>query len=302
MTIPYPLAAPTANGNDVTVDRMLNEPTRITRYLADLSLLGYFAHRIFPTVGAPSGGAVLYTQLTENDVFPDPNRPDVQNIEPGAEFPIVGFTRPTPRTAQVEKFGGRFFVTDEARDRNDATQMQQGARKLSATINRQIHNRALNELAAEFTALGANAQTVTSVGWTSVVTSGTSQATAQEWPAADFANVQLVADQKELGVTFNTWIVNPQDATRFRLVYGRNWREVLAENNTEFVVTNRQTPGQAWVIEDGVPGECRLEKPLSTETYRDGNGVEQTWVQSSVRPVFYVTNPYSVLKVTGLNA
>src|ERR1700741_2694715 len=126
MTIPYPLAAPTVSGNNITVDRMLQEPPRVTRYLADLSLLNYFAHRIFPTVGAPSGGSVLYPQLTANDVFPDPNRPDVQKLEPGAEFPIIGFTRPAPRVAQVEKFGGRFFVTDEARDRNDATQMQQG--------------------------------------------------------------------------------------------------------------------------------------------------------------------------------
>lgn len=301
MTIPYPLAAPTVNGNDVTVDRMLNEPSRVTRYLSDLSLLNYFAHRVFPTVGAPSGGAVLYTQLLENDVFPDPSRPDVQNVEPGAEFPIVGFTRPAPKTAQVEKIGGRFFVTDEARDRNDQTQMQQGARKLAATINRIVHTRALAELNAAFTALGGSAQTVTSVGWSTVQTNGNDADTDQQWPAADFAKVQLVADQKELGVTFNTWIVNPIDATNFRLVYGRNWREVLAENNTEFVVTNRQTAGEAWVIEDGVPGECRLEQGLATVTYREEEK-EQTWVQSGVRPVFYVTNPYSVAKVTGLGA
>ncbi|MGH3953941.1 MAG: major capsid protein [Mycobacterium sp.] len=301
MTIPYPLAAPTVNGNDVTVDRMLNEPTRVTRYLSDLSLLNYFAHRVFPTVGAPSGGAVLYTQLTENDVYPDPSRPDVQNIEPGAEFPVIGFTRPTPRVAQVEKFGGRFEVTDEAKRRNDATQMQQGARKLANTINRGIHTRALAVLTSEFAALGANAQTVVSVGWSSIVTGGASQASAQEWPAADFSNVQLVADKKELGVTFNTWIVNPSDATRFRQVYGRDWRTVLEENGTQFIVTNRQTAGEAWVIEEGVPGECRLEVPLNTVTYREDEN-ELTWVQSGVCPVFYVTNPYSVLKVTGLNA
>lgn len=301
MTIPYPLAAPVVNGNDVTVDRMLKEPTRVTRYLSDLSLLNYFAHRIFPTVGAPSGGAVLYTQLTENDVFPDPNRPDVQNIEPGAEFPVIGFTRPEPKTAQVEKFGGRFFVTDEARDRNDSTQMQQGSRKLANTITRQIHTRALRELTAAYTALGASAQTVVSVGWKNTVTGGASQASNQQWPAADLARVQLVADQKELGVTFNTWIVNPADALNFRQVYGRDYEAVLRENGVQFIVTQRQTAGEAWVIEDGVPGECRLEVPLNTVTYRDDEK-EQTWVQSGVRPVFYVTNPYSILKVTGLNA
>jgi hypothetical protein len=51
----------------------------------------------------------------------------VQNVEPGAEFPLVTFDRPTPLVKQVEKFGGKFFVTDEAKDRNDPMMLQQGA-------------------------------------------------------------------------------------------------------------------------------------------------------------------------------
>ena len=54
-------------------------------------------------------------------------------------------------------------------------------------------------------------------------------------------------------------------------------------------------------IAEGQVGEMRLEQPLLTRTWDDPDGIEQTWVQSSVRPVMYVTNPFSIKKVTGLN-
>jgi uncharacterized SAM-binding protein YcdF (DUF218 family) len=43
----------------------------------------------------------------------------------------------------------------------------------------------------------------------------------------------------------------------------------------------------------------RFEKPLSTETWREPQ-TQRTWLQTDIRPVMYVTNPYSLLKVTGL--
>ena len=295
--IPYPLAGPAVVGNDITVDLMLNQPTRITRYLSDLTLQGFFADRIFPNAGGVSGGAVLYNQLTQNDLYPTR---DVDFVEPGAEFPIVDFARPTPRTAQVEKFGGKFFVTDEAVRRNDSSLLRQGVQKLANAIQRKIHDRALQELDAEFTALGANAQVVTSVGWSAGASTTVQNVKPGAMPAADFQIVQLAADEKELGVTFDTWILNPADAVNFKLTYGSNWREVLNDNGASFVVTNRQTAGEAWVFQSGTVGEMRLEVPLSTRTWEDTDGREVTWVQSGVRPVFYVTNPSSIAKVVGL--
>jgi hypothetical protein len=205
---------------------MLNQPTRITRYLSDLTLRGYWADKVFTPAGGVSGGAILYTQLTQNELFVSSSR-DVQNVEPGAEFPLVTFDRPTPLTKQVEKFGGKFFVTDEARDRNDPMMLQQGAQRLANTINRRIHTNAVTEIDAQITALGGSAQTATGNDWSAVVTTGSSQTNAPGWPAADFAKVQLLADQKELGVQFDTWILNPVNANEFKIAYGNEWRSVL---------------------------------------------------------------------------
>jgi hypothetical protein len=296
--IPYPLSGPTVVGNDITVDLMLNEPTRITRYLSDLTLQGFFADRIFPNAGGVSGGAVLYNQLTENDLYPTR---DVDFVEPGAEFPIVDFARPTPRTAQVEKFGGKFFVTDEAVRRNDSSLLRQGVQKLANAIQRKIHERALTVLNDEWTALGVNAQVIAGSSWQTATTTTNTNATPAAAAAATFQLVQLVADRRELAVTFDTYIVNPKDAMHFKMAYGNQWQSVLNDNGiSSFIVTNRQPEGWAWALESGTVGEMRLEVPLSTRTWEDSDGREVTWVQSGVRPVFYVTNPYSIAKVTGL--
>lgn len=297
-TFEYPLSAPSASGNNITVDLMLNQPTRITTYLSDLTLRGFWADKVFTPGGGVTGGAILYTQLTENQLFTSASR-DVQNVEPGAEFPLVTFDRPTPLVKPVEKFGGKFFVTDEARDRNDPMMLQQGAQRLANTINRRIHTNAVNEIDAQITTLGGSAQTATGNDWSAVVTGGASQSNATAWPAADFAKVQLLADQKELGVVFDTWILNPVNANEFRITYGSEWRSVLDDAGISFVVSNRVTAGTAYAIASGQVGQMRLEKPLSTETWRE-QATQRTWVQSDVRPVFVITNPYGIARVTGL--
>jgi hypothetical protein len=295
-TFEYPLAAPTLSGTVISVDMMLQEPTRVTRYISDLMLKNYFANRIFTNAGGVSGGAVLYDQLTTNDLFPTR---DVQNVEPGAEFPIVTFDRQQPLLAQVEKFGGKFFITDEARDRNNPQMLQQGSVKLANAIYRGIHQRALAVLDAQITALGGSAQTLVGHNWSTVVTAGTSATSASGYPAADFAAVQLLADTKELGVHFSLWIVNPAQLAAIKVLYGATWADVLNSWNVSMIASNLVTAGTAYVVAEGQVGEQRLEKPLGSESWRE-QSTQRSWVQTDVRPVFYVTNPYSVAKVTGL--
>lgn len=293
----YPLGPPSVSGTEITVDLMLKEPTRINRYLSDLTLKKYFADRIFANGGAITGGALVYEQLTKNDVYPDR---DVANVEPGAEFPIVTSSRQAPKTAQVEKFGGQFFVTDEARDRNDPFAIQVEGTKLANAVKRRIHKRALTELDASITETGADVQ-LTGVSFTKATTTKNADKTAANDPAANFAKVEAKAEELELGIDYNLWIVNPQELTNFQMFYGENWKNVLTNWGVDMISSNIVTAGEAYVVAERQVGQMRLEKPLSTETWRE-EATERTWVKSSVRPVFAVTNPYSALKVTGLEA
>ncbi len=293
-SVAYPLAGPVVSGSTITVETMLNQPVRITRYLSDISLRNFITPRIFANGGGVTGGAVIYDQLTLNDLFPTR---DVQEIAPGGVFPIITSDNQAPKVAGVKKDGGKFFVTDEARDRNDQGVIKREGVKLINAIIRKTDARSIAILDAEIASRGS--QTVAGLNWSNVVTGGSSQSNASAWPAADFAKVQLLADTQELGAVFDLWIVNPAQMAQFALVYGPDWKAVLAAYNIEMVASNRVTAGTAYVVAEGQVGEMRIEKPLSTETWRDPDH-EQTWVQSGVRMTSFVTDPYSVVKVTGL--
>jgi hypothetical protein len=51
LPVQYPLGPASVSGTTVSVDVMLDQPTRITRYLSDLSLVNLFVNRIYATPG-----------------------------------------------------------------------------------------------------------------------------------------------------------------------------------------------------------------------------------------------------------
>lgn len=298
MTAPvsYPLGPPTYQGNQLTVDTALNQPTRITRRIADLTLTNLIVSQIFAPAGSVSGGAVVYDQAMLNELYLDR---DVERVGPGDEFPNVTSVRTAPRVAEVEKWGGKFFVTDEARDRNNQSSFNNQVTQLANTITRKINQRAVAELEAAITALGG-AATFTGQDWSAVVTAGTAASSNAAFPAADFAMAQMLADVDELGVTYDLWLLNPMQRMQLAVVYGDRLDQVLSAHNLAIFASNRVPNGTAYALARGQVGELRIEKALGTETWREPK-TEKSWVQSSVRPVMYVTNPYSIKKVVGLN-
>lgn len=292
--VSHPLGPPTISGTTITVDLMLQQPTRVTRMIMDLTLQRFVADRIFASAGGVTGGAVVYDQAVLNELYLDR---DVQKVSPGGEFPLVTSERLAPRIAEVEKWGGKVFITDEARDRNSTVVFTNQMRQLANTIVRKINQRAIAELTAS---LASSGQTTVGNNWSTVVTAGTSASTAQLYPAHDFAKAQMLAEQQELGVVYSLWLLNPQEWAQLITIYGSaNLQALLDALNIDIYVSNRVPAGTAYVVAEGQVGEMRVEKPLGSETWREQE-TERTWVQSSVRPVMYVTNPYAVIQFTGL--
>lgn len=289
----HPLGPPTLSGNSITVDTALNQPTRITRMISDLSLQRFLLADIFSSAGGVNGGAVIFDTVQENELWASR---DVERVAPGAEFPVVTTERLAPSVAEVEKWGGKVWITDEARERNDVSQFTNQIRRLTNTIIRKLNQRAIEVLEAS---ISASSQTFAGRNWSTVVTGGSSQSTANLWPVRDFINAQLLAEQDELGIEYDLLLLNPVDYANLVIVYGATLREMLAETGMRIRTSMRVTSGTGYFIASGQVGDIRLEKPLGTETWREPNR-ERTWVQASVRPVMYVINPFAVLKVTGL--
>lgn len=294
--VAHPLAAPTFVGNTVSVDTMLQQPTRITAFLQDITLQRFLLDRLFSSDGGVTGGAVVYDLLTENELYLDR---DVEPVAPGAEFPIVTSSRRAPKVAEVEKFGGKYFFTDEARDRNDQSAFRNENIKLGNTIVRKLNARAVETMNAAIVANGGLSEFVGN-DWSAAIPGGSNPTLPAATPAADFARANLLADQRELGVRYNIAIVNPVQLNELRLFYAGNLAQMLADNGyDEVYASNRVAVGTAFFVAEGQLGEMRLEQPLATETWREP-GTQRTWVQSSVRPVMFVNNPFAVVRATGL--
>jgi hypothetical protein len=224
----------------------------VTRVVADLVMANFFLDRVFSTGGDVQGGAVLYDQANYLDIYTDR---DVERVEPGTEAPIVTGQRTAPLVALVEKFGGKFPMTDEARRRNDISRMNNHMRRLANTIVR------------------------------------------------TFTAAQRESENNEFGYSYDTMIVNPTEAESFRTVYADTVDAVLRDNGiTTMISTPRKAAGSAYLLAGGQVGEMRLEEPLRTVIEREGAPTlrEQTWTQSMVNPVFFVTDPYAIIEMTGI--
>jgi hypothetical protein len=291
--VAHPLGPPTISTTTMTVDLALQTPTRITRTLMDLTLQRFFADRVFASGGGVSGGAVIYDPLIANDLYLER---DIERVQPGAEFPIVTSLRRAPSVALPEKWGGKFFILREARDRNQAAVFARQVVQLGNTIVRKINQRTIGVLDA---AIAASGRTIAGVSWGSVVTTGSSASNATLWPARDFAKVQQQAETEELGVVYDLIIMNPAQYFTLATIYGASLNDLLSSLGFDIFVTNRVTAGTAYVVAQGQVGEMRIESPLETETWYEEK-TQRFWTQTSVRPLWFVDNPFAVLQLTGL--
>ena len=288
------------SGTKITVDTMLKQYQRITRMIMDMSYQRFVADRIFSSGGGVTGGAVVFDSVEANDLYTDR---DVERVSPGGEFPIITSSRRAPGVAEVEKWGGKVWISDEARDRNDAILFTNQLRQLTNTIVRKINARAIQVLEAMFTAYPARvvpSKSQPSGGWDAVTPYGATPTNPGSWPAADFAFAAEISETDEMGINFDLWIMNPTNYTDLLLLYGGDGiQELLQTLNLEIYVSNRVPANTAYVVAQGQVGQMRVEQPLGTETWREPNR-QRTWVQSSVRPLMFCDNRFAALKFTNL--
>ena len=300
-TTSYPLSPPSVSGQDITVDQMLNQPTRVTRFLLeylDLSPEQFLLDKFF---GAPSGGvqggAVIFQKLLLNQFY---TVGDVERVEPTTEFPIVSSARPSLDVATVEKWGGKFSYSEEARMRNDLRLFAIEAQQLANTITRKLNQEAVAKVETAITGM-SGATTFVGQNWTNVILTGNSPTAPRSQPIYDMVKAQLIPAQQELNIVYSTLITSLLDQANLVLAYGDKLDAVLAANRiTQLVASPQVATGTAYFVDAQNAGEYRVEKGLSTESWYKPE-TQEWWVQSFVMPVMYVDNPWAVIKVTGLD-
>src|SRR4051812_12026331 len=117
----HPFGPPTVNGNQITVDTMLQQPTRVTAYVADMTQNRFFIDRAFRSAGGVTGGAVIHDVIDKNHLYPERR---AEQIAPGTEFPNLTPERAEPRVAPVIKLGGKAWISREGVRRNELSSYQ----------------------------------------------------------------------------------------------------------------------------------------------------------------------------------
>lgn len=298
--VAYPLGPPTISGTTITVDDALNQPQRITRDIADLTMQRFYMDRIFTPGGGVTGGATLFERpnALATDLYSDR---DVKEVAPGEEFPILSFVRGVPMIARPRKIGGKWFITREARKRNDTVLLTRYMRQTANTIRRRIENMGLAELAAVIT---AESRFRTGTSWSAFAGTAVQSRTGTTGPVADLIAARYAVDLEERGHDLTGAILHPNQALSLQQAYpGIAIGTLLAEAGiTEYFVTPRQTAGTVTLYEPGGVGVWQNEFPLAEETEDEGvasGGRQRTWYQWSISPLFAVVDQFGVMEVRG---
>lgn len=309
---PFPAPVPTISGSLITVDAYLRTPAYMRQTLEDLTLQGFFAEEIF-NLGEPApAGAVLYDQLTANQLYPDR---DVQRHTPGGQFPIVIASNPVPSVASAEEYGGKFWMSYTAIGRNAINELTRNERLLANALIRKWNTIAVNLLNAAVDAVGVSA-VVTGADW----------GTSTNDIFAQLAALQFAAEQRELGIVLDTVIVNPAQvldmlsSEKLRNLFTDQTREELVRTggvgrlrvlNYDIRSTFRQPAGEALAVASGMVGGRHHEVPaaeagdnidfnpetgIAVQSWDDPENTRR-WAQAWKSQVLYVDNPYAVYRL-----
>lgn len=283
------------------VKDFLSNPTRITRQLDRLvAETGTIADYAF-SQGDANQGAVIYDQLTSNNLEFER---DVEIIAPGAEFPEVVDVTTEEKMARVERFGGKKEITWQAIRRNDTNEVARKLSLLSFLLVKRINAVSVNAIATNPL---INVFDLGAADWAATSTD----------PIGDIYMAKSMIDDSDLGYQANLALINPLDATQYFL--GRKdireqWpRENMANNpvvspelgriaDLEWIKTKRVPQGTIYIMQRGVSGSLRDEEGgIQTNSFDDQNRhvrVIQSW--RTVVPI--ITDPKSIVKVTGFAA
>lgn len=291
---PFPVAPPTVAGSLITVSMFLNDPTRVQRSIEDITNLRFVADVIFGQGPDIPSGSVIYDQITEQgQIF---LARDVQEIEPGGDFPILNALEAGPLVAVARKYGGEVFLTyeDVRRDRRD--KLGRRMTQLRNTIVRKVDRVAMAALRA-----APIIQQTASGDWSTAATD----------IVRDLAIAKNSITRLELGYVADTVLIH--DDQELDLMSDKDIRDALPRERDnslirtgnvgrlmglDFIATSQVAAGEAFVLQRKVVGSISDEVPLYARPI-DWPRQERTYIHGARLPAVYVTDPKAAVRITG---
>jgi len=294
----HPVTGLKITNGQLTVPALLQQPTRITSGLAallndQLAQTNLIALFFSGGGGGVTGGAVAYDKIPTSLDWNLTGLRQAEEIAPAAEYPLVGMTIGEEIfLAAVRKYGGKFYVTDEARDRNDTGLVALLTSYLAWTIQYKLNQAAVTLADQQIVAAG---MTATVSDWSAY---DPSTMPISESPLADLNEIRMRAP---VGVAYDTLVLSSVDATILANAIANMGYvgQTLPGGQTIPAIVDlgeQLPPGTGYYIDAGALGEIRYEQGLRSVTYR-AEETDRTWVQSGIRPVMFVNNPGAGVKL-----
>lgn len=289
------------NGQNITVSRLLQQPRLIERRLTDAIQPLYWMDRIFQPAGSAPGGSIIVEEW----------KPDIaalnrleEELGEDTEVPLAGIDVGDIKALEATEHGIGYVVTDAHVRRNQRWVIDRREDALAFTLADGQNRRGLAALNAAIT---THNRTFAAPDWSAVVPDGSTPTARDRWPHSTLAFV--LAQQKVSRVPFgyDRMIAHPLQVWRLRTLYGGPTGSALSLQQLADAL------GLAEVIEDTtgtvVNGEPILvastgaggyveEDPTTVEVIDERRRRRQV-VQATGAGLYFVDNPYGVLKLTG---
>lgn len=296
-TIPF--GSPTTSGATVTLDSWLKRPDVITRRTADLVRKGFIAGDVFDTSSIDRGSIVVeIPNAVDNDLF---TATDVERIEPLGKYPRAETTRGTLTPFAAEKWGHEYEISEEAITDNDESQMTKAPQQLANTLVRKLDLRAVQVLEAGVSTYSRTVSSTTQWSAINALTYDTKTNASSALQVFAKANQQLATEERGFDDTFDTLLLNPQEAYNLFLSIGKGWKQALAETVgiTKIKVSNRVPMGNGYYLASGQVGAMRFVWPLTVKP-RDNEDNDGKILKARTRFIPYLNEPFALLKLTNL--
>lgn len=297
----FPLSPARVNDEGtITTSMLVQEPTRLSTYVAELTQANLVSQFLFTSTAA-NGGAIMYDRLEAN-MATAAEKPGV--IAPGAEFPAFSTAQGKPVVDPVVKTGGHYDLTREAEKRNDPIILQRGANRVANTMVKDIDDRAFQVIDGVISNMD-NGLKLESSGWAAagkVTASNKTALTGEGKLIDDIEEAKLKIEETNLGYMPDSLVLKPRDAKNLRTILGVNkWQEVLSTLGITLYVSNTNSlgEGEGLLLQRGAVGVMGVEDPISTDNeYIKGRQLTRFYTWATM--AFGVTDPLSVVKLSGL--
>lgn len=283
--------APDRKAGRALISQILNNPREISNLVASHTESS-LAVRIFGGTQTFNTGTAYFTELKPENLAVE----GVKARAEGSEYPMVQITPPDLKGLENSDIGGKFRVTDEAREEGVTDVVGDGISLIARTLTDVLDDMSVTALV---TATEATGSSFTGNSWLRTVLTGPTPTPPMETPAADLITAQARLANNGLRAVGNVLVLNPVDESNLKIVYGSGYSDLLDSVDLEVVTSPKVPLNVAFVLDRISLGGLVSKSGLVTEIWRD-HKIRSTWVQTYIEPAVYITRPSNIVRIDNI--